>query len=112
MSSYLRYIGSQINVIRSPRGTVQVFWQKDLVNMADVAGFIRVREAELRGIRLVGDPRAEIVLGMEMWHFPGWALLNGSDSYPDAPPARVPLAEVLNIIKVGLKPKLQAQQPA
>lgn len=105
--AYLRHMGSQIVMIRSPRGNVQVFWPQD-AEMSDAVAMIRIKEAELRGITLTGDPRAEVVPGLETWHYPGWSLLNGSDSYPDAPPTRIPFPDIINYIRIWVKPKPQA----
>ena len=114
MASYLRHMGVQVVLLRSPRGNVQIFWPKFLVekpakvelDMREVVRVVRIREAQVSGKTLTGDPTAEgYVSGAECWYYTGWALLNASDSYPDTPPAKVSFGDIVKVVRACMRLK-------
>lgn len=110
MSVYARSqhgVSAAIFIQRSSRGNVQVLVNKRVkLSMDGVVCFLREREAELSGRTITNDPallvREGNLDGHPEWYYIHGMILNGSHTAPDVSPTKIPLTEIIELVKLGV----------
>lgn len=109
-----RFVGAAVVIQQQPSENVQIYTNKDRrklgfsVNMDRVAQDLRMAEQEAKHAVLTTDPdelaSEGMVAGAEEWyyHLEGQMLLNGSLT-TDNDPTKVPLDEIVEIVKRGVR---------
>jgi len=107
-----KFFGAGVIIQKNPQtGHVQIFTNhKDHIRLNDVARVINIREQELNeGVRITDwqllEQEGQIPDGRWYYLKKGEMLLNGGPNARNVPPTRIPLEEIVRLVKMALDPK-------
>jgi len=107
-----KFFGAGVIIQKNPQtGHVQIFTNhKDHIRLNDVARVINIREQELdEGVRITDwnllEQEGQIPGGRWYYFKKGEMLLNGGPNARNVPPTRIPLEEIVRLVKMALDPK-------
>lgn len=115
VARYARWQGADIVVQKWTTGHVRIFTsRRAMISLTEVARMLRYEEQRLSGKIVVTSWDAlseERVEGIAEWYYHKAAeqMLNGSMSVPNIPPTRIPLAQIVECVKIALD---QSRWPA
>lgn len=107
---------ASIVIQKNSKGLTQIS-SNDHLNYEDlpfdnIVAMVRLAEMELEGSKrdlswseLVSEGK---ISGVENWfyHYKMGSIMNGSESYPDMPPTKIPLEILRGLVKIALTPEL------